>query len=145
MSTFYLAVTLAGIMFLTFLLVRLGTRRRRVRISEPCAGGLRRLWPEMSYSATGFSNPVRIIFRSIFGPAQREDSQVAVAGHFRTAIRKPPRDTYIVDRLFLRPLVAVVKFLSSLIARIHRPAVVNAYAAWVLLLLIIVLVLNRLL
>ncbi|NNM88069.1 MAG: hypothetical protein HKL95_06085 [Phycisphaerae bacterium] len=144
MSTFYMAVVLVGIMLIVYLLVRLTTRRRTVSISEPWAAGLRRLWPDMSYSATGFSNPVRIIFKSIFGPAQREDSQIAVAGHFRTAIRRPPRDTYIVDRIFLRPLVGGVKVLAGLMARLHRPAVVNAYAAWVFIVLLFVLVMNRL-
>ncbi len=144
MSTFYIAAVLIGIMLIVYLLLRLTTRRRVVRVGEPWAGGLRRLWPDMSYSATGFSNPVRVIFKSIFSSAQREDSQVAVAGHFRTAIRKPPQDTYIVDRVFLLPLVAGVKLLAGLMARLHRPAVVNAYAAWVFIVLLFVLVMNRL-
>ena len=145
MSTFYMAGVLALIMLVTWLLVRLGTRKRAVTISEPWAGGLRHLAPEMTYSATGFSNPVRVIFRSIFGPAVREDSNTAVAGHFRTAITRQRDDGYIVDRLFLRPLTGAVSYAAKLLARIHKPAVVNAYAAWVFLILLLILVMNRLL
>ncbi|MHB1767786.1 MAG: proton-conducting transporter transmembrane domain-containing protein [Phycisphaerae bacterium] len=144
MSTFYMAIVLALIIFITWLLVRWGTRRRTVTISEPWAGGLRRLAPDMTYSATGFSNPVRVIFRSIFGPAIREDSSTAVAGHFRTAITKRRDDGYIVDRLFLRPLTAAVNYAAKLLAKIHKPGVVNAYAAWVFLILLAILILNRL-
>ena len=145
MSTFYMAGVLALIIFVTWLLVRLGTRKRSTTVSEPWAGGLRHLAPEMTYSATGFSNPVRVIFRSIFGPAVREDSSTAVAGHFRTAITKQRDDGYIVDRLFLRPLTGAVNYAAKLLARIHKPAVVNAYAAWVFLVLLAILVINRLL
>ncbi|MGC8625591.1 MAG: hypothetical protein ACP5VQ_10055, partial [Phycisphaerae bacterium] len=99
--------------------------------------------PDMTYSATGFSNPVRVIFRSIFGPAIREDSSTAVAGHFRTAITKQRDDGYIVDRLFLRPLVAAVNYAAKLLAKIHKPGVVNAYAAWVFLVLLAILIINR--
>lgn len=144
MSTFYMAIVLALIIFITWLLVRWKTRRRTVTISEPWAGGLRRLAPDMTYSATGFSNPVRVIFRSIFGPAIREDSSTAVAGHFRTAITKRRDDGYIVDRLFLRPLTAAVNYAAKLLAKIHKPGVVNAYAAWVFLILLAILILNRL-
>jgi len=144
MSTFYMAGVLAIIMFLTWLGVRLLTRRQRVTAGEQWAGGIRRLSPDMTYSATGFSNPVRVIFRSIFSPAIREDSAVAVAGHFRTAITKDRDDGYIVDRLFLRPLVRLATLLSLAIARLHRPAVVNAYAAWVFIALLLILLANRL-
>lgn len=144
MSTFYMAGVLALIIFITWLLVRWGTRKRKVAISEPWTGGLRRLAPDMTYSATGFSNPVRIIFRSIFASAIREDSSTAVAGHFRTAITRRRDDGYIVDRLFLRPLTASANYAAKLLANIHRPGVVNAYAAWVFLVLLAILTINRL-
>ena len=42
----------------------------------------------MTYTATGFSNPVRVIFEAILHPAAGEDNTEAVARHFRTAIRR---------------------------------------------------------
>ena len=67
----------------------------------------------------------------------------AAAGHFRTAIMKERDDGYIVDRLFLRPLTATATLLSRTLARLHRPAVVNAYAAWVFIALLLMLLINR--
>ena len=42
----------------------------------------------MTYTATGFSNPVRVIFDAIFRPTTVEDSRQTVGEHFRTAIRR---------------------------------------------------------
>ena len=53
---------------------------------------LRRLLPEMTYTATGFSNPVRVIFDAVFRPTTVEDTRETVAEHFRTAIRRDARD-----------------------------------------------------
>ncbi|MGC8559441.1 MAG: proton-conducting transporter membrane subunit [Phycisphaerae bacterium] len=143
MSTFYMAAVLVIIIFITWLAVRIFSRRRRIISGEPWAGGIRRLTPDMSYSATGFSNPIRVIFRSIFRPAIRENSNIAVAGHFRTAIKRERDDGYLVDRLFLQPIVASARWASAQLARLHRPAVVNAYAGWLFLALLLLLLINR--
>jgi hypothetical protein len=37
-------------------------------------GGLRRLWPGITYIATGFSDPARVIFGAVLHPAAGEDS-----------------------------------------------------------------------
>lgn len=143
MSTFYMAAVLIMIIFITWMAVRVFSRRRRIISGEPWAGGICRLGPDMSYSATGFSNPIRVIFRSIFRPAIRENSTLAVAGHFRTAIKRERDDGYLVDRLFLQPIAASARWASAQLARLHRPAVVNAYAGWLFLTLILLLLINR--
>lgn len=63
MSTSYMLVVLGGLLLVTFVIVRLWlTRIRRQDTGARWDGGLRRLLPEMTYTATGFSNPVRVIF-----------------------------------------------------------------------------------
>lgn len=145
MSTFYMAIILALIMAATWVMIRLVCRRSRAAIGAPWAGGMRDLAPEMTYSATGFSNPVRVIFQTFFSAGQREDSKVAVESHFRTAIRREQSDVYLFDRIFLAPIAICAVAISRLLARIHRPSVVNAYAAWVFVILLVALVVNRLL
>src|SRR5262249_27412336 len=86
MSTSYMAITLAVILALVAILFRLGTRNRALSRGAVWAGGLRRLTPEITYTATGFSNPVRVIFHALVSPSAPEDSTEAVAQHFRTAI-----------------------------------------------------------
>ncbi|HTQ76524.1 MAG TPA: proton-conducting transporter membrane subunit, partial [Burkholderiales bacterium] len=88
MSTTYMLAVLAGLLALTYLVVRWPTRRRRLERRERWDGGVRRLLPEMTYTATGFSNPVRVIFDAVFRPTTVEDTRETVAEHFRNAIRR---------------------------------------------------------
>ena len=141
MSTSYMLVALALILLLSFLAFRLLTRRRALLRGPVWAGGLRRLWPEITYTATGFSNPVRVIFDAILQPATVEDSTEAVAQHFRTAIRREVAETHIVDRWVLQPPIHALGQLAQLARRMHVGHV-NAYAAYVLLTLLVVLILG---
>lgn len=104
-------------------------------------GGLRRLTPEITYTATGFSNPVRVIFQAIVSPSTPADSTSAVATHFRTAIRRELSETHIVDRFVLEPPVRILGTLASTVRKMHVGHV-NAYAAYVLLAVLVVLVIG---
>jgi hydrogenase-4 component B len=134
----YLVLVLAGLLGLVFLVVRVTVGRRRVVRRECWDGGLRRLWPEMTYTATGFSNPVRVIFQAIFRPTIVEDTRATVAEHFRTAIRRNTETVHVVDRLVLDPARELALRLARALARMHHGRL-NAYIAYALLALLTVL------
>jgi hydrogenase-4 component B len=138
MSTTYMVVALAALLALVFLVFRGLTRGRAVARQEVWAGGLRRLLPETTYTATGFSNPVRVIFDAILRPAEVGDSTEAVASHFRTAIRRQRTEIHVVDRFVVDPPVTMLRWLASIVRKMHVGNV-NAYAAYVLLVLLIVM------
>jgi hydrogenase-4 component B len=139
MSTSYTLVVLAALLALVFFLFRLITRRRKVLRRPVWDGGLRRLRPSMTYTATGFSNPVRVVFHAVLRPATIEDSTEAVAEHFRTAVRREYDEGHLLDRLVLAPAVGGLQRLAGLLRRMHIGQV-NAYAAYVLLTLLLALV-----
>jgi len=141
MSTSYMLVALALILLLSYSVFRLLTRGRALAPGPVWDGGLRRLWPELTYTATGFSNPVRVIFDAVLRPATVEDSTEAVAQHFRTAIRRENAEIHIVDRWVLGPPIYGLGRLAQLVRRMHVGHV-NAYAAYVLLAMLLVLVLG---
>ncbi len=141
MSTSYMLVTFALVLAIVFVVFRLLTRGRALLRGAVWAGGLRRLRPEFTYTATGFSNPVRVIFAAIMSPATIEDSTEAVAHHFLTAIKREQTEVHIVDRFVIDPPVRVLGWLANQVRRMHRGQV-NAYAAYVLLALLVVLVLG---
>ncbi len=130
-----LALLLAAIFAAFAVLARHQTVTRRAA----WAGGLRRLKPEITYTATGFSNPVRVIFQAIVSPATTEDSTEAVARHFRTAIRREHAEIHIVDRFVLDPPVRALGILAAIVRKMHVGHV-NAYAAYVLLAMLLALV-----
>jgi hydrogenase-4 component B len=142
MSTSYMVLALAVILGLVFVVFRFFTRGRALTHGAVWAGGLPRLTPEITYTATGFSNPVRVIFQAIVSPSAPADSTEAVATHFRTAIRRELSETHIVDRFVLEPPVRILGTLASIVRRMHVGHV-NAYAAYVLLAMLIVLVIGE--
>jgi hydrogenase-4 component B len=137
MSTSYMVVVLAGLLLVTFLVLRVWlTRRRRLMRGERWAGGVRRLLPEMTYTATGFSNPVRVIFDAIFRPTTVEDTRETVAEHFRNAIRLEKENVHIVDRLVVLPLKNLAISVADRLAHMHHGHI-SAYVAYVLIALVL--------
>jgi hydrogenase-4 component B len=143
MSTSYTLVTLTILLLVTYALVRLLTRKRQLKRQERWAGGIHRLLPEMTYTATGFSNPVRVIFDSVFRPTIEEDTRESVAEHFRSAIRRKRVSVYVMDRLLAEPVRIAVEWLSLRLAVIHNGRL-NSYIAYVLLALLVALAIGAL-
>lgn len=142
MSPAYALLALAALVLLAWLFIGRLTRRRGVAKRELWAGGIPRLLPEMTYTATGFSNPVRVVFQAIFRPNIVEDTRETVAVHFRTAIRRRREETHLMERLFLHPVGAGVTATARLLARMHHGRL-NAYVGYTAAFLLFVLFLYR--
>jgi len=139
MSTSYMLPVLLGLLGVTFAVVWVCLRRRRTVVRRPCwDGGVRRLLPEMTYTATGFSNPVRVVFDTMLRPITHE-ARETVAEHFRAAIHHRRQETHMVDRYILSPLRHGALRIANALARAHHGRL-NAYVAYVLLALLVVLV-----
>jgi hydrogenase-4 component B len=89
----------------------------------------------MTYTATGFSNPVRVIFDAVFRPTTVEDTRETVAEHFRTAIRRDRVTRHVVDRFVMQPAKDGALGLARGLAAMHHGRI-NAYIAYVLLALL---------
>ncbi len=142
MSTFYGFLALAAFLLITWIVAARATRKRKVARNELWAGGIPRLLPEMSYTATGFSNPVRVVFQAIFRPDIVEDTRKTVAVHFRTAILRRREEEHPVDRLFFHPIGNATGWFATLLARMHHGRL-NAYVAYSLIFLLVILALFR--
>ena len=94
--------------------------------------------PEMTYTATGFSNPVRVIFHAIFRPTTVEDTRETVAEHFRNAIRREKERVHLVDKLVFQPVRSTTLALARTLAAMHHGRI-NAYVTYAFLVLLIVL------
>jgi hydrogenase-4 component B len=94
----------------------------------------------MTYTATGFSNPVRVIFEEILRPIAIVDTRETVSEHFRTAIRRRREEVHVVERYVAAPLGDGALKVAALLAAMHHGRI-NAYAAYGLIALIFALVL----
>jgi hydrogenase-4 component B len=142
MSPAYGFMALALFLFTVWFVVTRSTGNRRAARREVWAGGIPRLLPEMAYSATGFSNPVRVVFNAVFRPNLVEDTRQTVAVHFRTAIRRRQKNVYFADSLFFLPVGDAVIWFAKLFAGMHHGRL-NAYVAYSLGFLLIILVVFR--
>jgi len=141
MSSSYMLLALGVLLASIYVVLRLWlTRRRRLARGERWDGGVRRLLPEMTYTATGFSNPVRVIFDAIFRPTTVEDTRETVAEHFRVAIRREKEQVHLVDSLVFRPVRATTLALANILAAMHHGRI-NAYVTYAFLALLIALAL----
>ena len=138
MSTSYTFVALIALLVLTYVIVRLWlTGSRQLARRTRWDGGVRRLLPEMTYTATGFSNPVRVIFDAVFRPTTVEDTRETVAEHFRTAIRREKERVHLVDKLVFHPVKSAALWFARGLAAMHHGRI-NAYITYALLTLLIV-------
>ena len=137
MSTSYMLVVLIAAAGLPTRSIRLWlTRHRQLVRRTRWDGGVRRLLPEMTYTATGFSNPVRVIFDAVFRPTTVEDTRETVAEHFRTAIRREKERVHPVDRLVFQPTRKAALGIARCLAAMHHGRI-NAYITYALLTLLI--------
>lgn len=137
MSTFYMLGALVALLVGAWLVFRVWfTRGHRVTRRTRWDGGVRRLLPEMTYTATAFSNPVRVIFDAVFRPTTVEDTRETVAEHFRTAIVRDKERVHIVDKLVLRPVKSASLWFANGLAALHHGRI-NAYLAYALLALLV--------
>jgi hydrogenase-4 component B len=142
MSPSYSFVALAILLLLAWFVITRLTRRRAVARRALWASGIPRLLPQMTYTATGFSNPVRVVFQAIFQPNITEDTRQTVAVHFRTAIHRQREETHVLDRLLLQPVGAAMRWIAGFLAGMHHGRL-NAYVTYVLAFLLIILFLYR--
>jgi len=145
MSTSYMLVALVILLLLVYIIIRLWlTRSQKLERRIRWDGGVRRLLPEMTYTATGFSNPVRVIFEAVFRPTTISDRRETVEQHFRTAIHRERAETHVFDRYLMQPAKDATMKLANRLAAMHHGRI-NAYSAYVLLALLVALLLNLLL
>jgi hydrogenase-4 component B len=142
MSPTYACIAVAIFLVLAWILVGRSTTRRIASRRQLWAGGIPRLLPEMTYTATGFSNPVRVIFQAVFRPGVIADTRQTVAVHFRTAIHRRREDIHPADSLFFYPLGDSIIWVARRFAGIHHGRL-NAYVAYSLGFLLILLVFFR--
>jgi hydrogenase-4 component B len=141
-SPSYSLIALVVLLLIAWILVTRSTRKRQLCRKELWAGGIPRLLPEMTYTATGFSNPVRVVFQAIFRPDIVEDTRETVAVHFRTAIRRRRDETHLVDRVFFHPVGDAIGWVARLLAGMHHGRL-NAYVAYTVVLFLVILLLYR--
>lgn len=135
MSTALTFVVLACMLLIVWIVACVVRRSRGLARRPPWNGGIVRLQPEMTYTATTFSAPVRVLFHAVFNPEVAREEQRQ--GAFLTARSHQEIHVHIVDRLLVVPMMAAAQATARFVARMHHGKI-TGYAGYVLASLVIV-------
>jgi hydrogenase-4 component B len=114
-------------------------RRARTRRGPTWDCGLRGLTPQMEYTATGFSKPIRMIFKALFRPRRDTQRDYDFSPYFATNVRFESHiEEVFVQRLY-RPLrISIV--LASRRVRALQAGSIHAYLLYIFITLLLLLI-----
>ncbi len=113
-------------------------RRRRTRIGPTWDCGLRGLTPQMEYTATGFSKPIRMIFKALFRPRREVQREYDYSPYFAKTLRFESHiEEAFVTRLY-RPLNRGILRLSRRMRALQAGSI-QAYLIYIFVTLLLLL------
>jgi hydrogenase-4 component B len=114
------------------------SRRGRHRVDETWDCGLDRLTPQMEYTATAYSKPLRMIFQAIYRPRRRIQADFAVSRYFTRSIRFESHIEPTFEQLIYRPINRAILRFSRRI-RLTQTGSLTTYLVYIFLTLIALL------
>ncbi len=135
---FLAELLLVGIVLLALRAIRpLGARR----VGRVWAGGIPRFAAPMTYTGLAYSNPIRIIFNSLYRSHTNSETIAAASRHREGRMTYAQEIPPPFERVLYRPLVHAVEGLTRR-ARIIQSGNVNQYVAYIFIIVLIVLILR---
>ncbi len=135
---FLAELLLIGIVLLALRAVRpLGSRR----VERVWAGGIPRFTAAMTYTGLAYSNPVRIIFNSLFRSRVQSTTPAPASRHREGVITYEQEVPPPFERSLYQPLLKAVQWLAEC-ARFIQSGNINQYIAYIFLIVLIVLILR---
>jgi hydrogenase-4 component B len=135
-----LGITVAGLGLLVVPLVlwlAFG-RRARTRIGPTWDCGLQGLTPQMEYTATGFSKPIRMIFKALFRPRREVQREYDFSPYYATTLRFESHVEEVFQTRIYRPLnLLVLRFSRRL--RALQAGSIQAYLIYIFITLVLLL------
>ena len=113
-------------------------RRAPVRIGPTWDCGSRGLTPQMEYTATGFSKPIRMIFKALFRPKREVQREYDYSPYFAKTIRFQSHiEEAFVTRIY-RPLNRGILRLSRRMRALQAGSI-QAYLIYIFITLLLLL------
>jgi hydrogenase-4 component B len=114
-------------------------RQTRIRRAPTWACGQRGLTPQMEYTATGFSKPIRMIFKALFRPRRDVQREYDFSPYFATKIRFESHVEEIFEQRIYRPLRILI-LRGSRRVRALQAGSIHAYLLYIFVTLLLLLV-----
>ncbi|PYJ03697.1 MAG: hypothetical protein DME25_11500 [Verrucomicrobia bacterium] len=113
-------------------------RRTQVRVGPTWDCGLKGLTPQMEYTATGFSKPIRMIFKALFRPRREVQREYDYSPYFAKTLRFESHiEEAFVTRIY-RPLNRTVLRFSRRMRALQAGSI-QAYLIYIFITLLLLL------
>ena len=110
----------------------------RTRRGPTWACGQPGLTPQMQYTATGFSKPIRMIFKALFRPHRDVQREYDFSPYFATTIRFESRVEEVFERRLYRPLRVWILRAARRIRALQAGSI-HAYLLYIFITLLLLL------
>jgi len=137
-STLGILLMLVALLAVPVALWTLFARGTRTRIAPTWDCGLRGLTPHMQYTATGFSKPLRMIFKALFRPRREVQREYDFSPYFATTLRFESHVEEVFQTRVYRPLKWLVLRISRR-SRALQAGSIQAYLIYIFLTLLALL------
>jgi len=137
-STPGMAVMFMALLPLPLVLWLAFSRSSKHRVDETWDCGLDRLTPQMEYTATAYSKPLRMVFQAIYRPRRRIQADFAVSRYFTRSIRFESHIEPTFERWIYRPVNRAILRFSRRI-RLIQTGSLTTYLVYIFLTLIVLL------
>jgi hydrogenase-4 component B len=137
-STLGIAIVGICLLCLPFALRFIFARKAKVRIGPTWDCGLQGLTPQMEYTATGFSKPIRMIFKALFRPHREVQREYDFSPYFTKTIRFEAHVEEVFETRIYRPLNRWVLWFSRRMRALQAGSI-QAYLIYIFITLLLLL------
>lgn len=139
-TVFTLGIAVLGVCLLVvpLLLWLVFARGSKVRIGPTWDCGLKGLTPQMEYTATGFSKPIRMIFKALFRPRREVQREYDYSPYFTKTLRFEAHVEEVFETRIYRPLNRMVLRLSRRMRALQAGSI-QAYLIYIFITLLLLL------
>jgi len=131
-----LGLSLLAVPFVLWLLFAMRAKTRRGPTWD-C--GQRGLTPQMEYTATGFSKPIRMIFKALFRPHREVQREYDFSPYFATTVRFESHVEEVFQTRIYRPLNRLVLGVSRRLRALQAGSI-QAYLIYIFITLLLLLI-----
>ncbi|HEY9059993.1 MAG TPA: proton-conducting transporter membrane subunit [Pseudobacteroides sp.] len=140
MFLFAAGVILAAVVFLVVKLINRGTKERTYGTWD-C--GFKELNPRMQYTATGFSKPLRIVFRAIYRPSRELQTEEGTSPYYPKTIKYVVLTQSVFEKYLYIPLTGLFTAFSGRVRRLVQTGSVHTYLLYIFITIVGLLIYYR--
>jgi hydrogenase-4 component B len=116
--------------------------RLRKRVAQTWACGLQKIEPQMQYTATGFSKPIRMIFSNIFRATHEIEISEESSPYFHPQVKYQLKTESVFLKYLYEPVQHFVLNSARVVRRIQTGHI-QSYLAYIFIILVILLLFAR--